>query len=393
MAAKGTLKWILLSGAAGAAGIYFLDRECGHQRRTRLKQGAERLARTIAERAELGVRDSRHRLLGMARDAWSRIRREQFEDRVLVERIRSRLGRIVLDPRKIHVTSDQGSVTLWGLASADEIRKLIHVVKGMKNVKEVRDHLEVEEGREARAAMPDSFQQARNQVRLNWTPAQRLLAAAAGTAGAVYGWRRHDYLGTSLSLAGSGLAAYSLLTKNIHSLLALSEESPGFELERTVRINAPISDLYDFWSNPENYPRVFAHITSIERLGENLYRWTLNGPAGIPTRWEGTITRMVPNTLVEWKSLPGSTVGNFGIARFDPNYDASTRVQIRMFYRPPAGILGRFLAELFGAKPGKVLDEDLARLKLLFETDQHLLKELRASKGGGDEQLLKIAKT
>ena len=111
----------------------------------------------------------------------------------------------------------------------------------------------------------------------------------------------------------------------------------------------------------------------------------------MPIHWEGKITRQVPNTLVEWKSLPGSTVGNFGIARFDPNYDASTRVHIRMFYRPPAGILGRFLAELLGTDPEKVLQEDLKRLKRRFETEENLIKDLK--KGGESAELLKTART
>ena len=105
--------------------------------------------------------------------------------------------------------------------------------------------------------------------------------------------------------------------------------------------------------HPENYPQAFSHISSVERIGENLYRWTVKGPVGIPIGWEGVITRMVPNTLVEWKSQPGSLIANSGTARFDPNYDASTRLHIRMFYRPPAGILGRFAAD--GLRPQYVI--------------------------------------
>jgi len=218
-----------------------------------------------------------------------------------------------------------------------------------------------------------------------------MLLGTAGLVTTAYGLKRRGPLGYSLSLLGAGLAAASTMKKNVQSVLAFKEDSPGFELEETIRINAPVSDLYDFWVNPENYPKVFSHITAIERQGENLYRWTLNGPVGIPVNWEGIITRAVPNTLVEWKSLPGSTVGNFGVARFDPNYDASTRLHVRMFYRPPAGLLGRFLAELFGANPKKVLEQDLQRLKHRFETEEGLIKELR--QGGFTEELLKTAKT
>ena|SRR5215831_19328751 len=66
-------------------------------------------------------------------------------------------------------------------------------------------------------------------------------------------------------------------------------------------------------------------------------------------------------------------VKNFGVVHFDPHYDASTRIHIHMFYRPPAGILGRVFAEAFGADAGQVLDQDLKRLKYLFEKLCHSL--------------------
>ena len=179
----------------------------------------------------------------------------------------------------------------------------------------------------------------------------------------------------------------STMQNHLRATCALSESSAGFELEKTIRINAPISDLFDFWANPENYPKAFSHVAGIERLGENLYRWTLVGPAGIPVTWEGVITRIVPNTLVEWKSLPGSTIKNFGIVHFDPVYDASTRINVRMFYRPPAGILGKFFAEMLGADAEQVLDQDLKRLKYLFENRAF------AANNKEEDELLKTATT
>lgn len=391
MAGKKAANWMLLGGIATAAtAAYFLDRKKGRERRARVARGAERLARTIGERAALGVRDGQHRIVGMTKQAWLALRHEHLEDRVLVERIRSRMGRIVSHPHKIHVASDEGVVTLWGQTSQDEALELARTVSGMRGVNELRDHIEICDPEPEAPRPHNPLRQARLATRLNWSPRQRLAATVAGAAVAAYGWRRRDKLGFCLSVLGAGLTAQGWMKHNVHSILALSEDCPGFELERTVRINAPISDIYDFWCNPENYPKVFSHIAAIERQGENLYRWTINGPAGIPFHWEGMITRTIPNTIVEWKSLPGSAVGNFGIARFDPNYDASTRVHIRMFYRPPAGILGRFLAELFGTDPKKVLDQDLARLKRIFEKDEKLVKRL---KEGGDEQLLKTATT
>ncbi len=384
-------KWMLLGGAAaGAAAFYFLDREKGHQRRATVGKTTERLAQAIAEGAALGVRDAQHRLTGMAKHAWFSFRREHLDDRVLVERIRSRMGRILSHPHKIHVASDNGTVTLWGEAPQEEARVLVEAVSSMEGVREIFDHIEDWQLEDAEAGEARAFHDARASTLLGWNPTQRLFAGISGAVLTAYGFRRKGAVGYALSGLGSGLIAQSLSRRNVRSILALSEDCPGFELQRTIRVNVPVSDLYDFWVNPENYPMVFSHIAQIERMGENLYRWTINGPAGVPVHWEGVITRKEPNTLVEWKSVPGSTVGNFGIARFDANYDASTRLNIKMFYRPPAGILGRFLAELFGADPGKVLSQDLKRMKALFEKDETLVKKI---KEGGDEQLLKIAKT
>jgi uncharacterized membrane protein len=383
--------WMMLAGlAAGAAALYFLDRERGPERRARFSRKAGWLVADLTDTAAKCISDGEHRVRGVVRQVWYGLHRSRPDDRVLEERIRSRMGRVVGHPHRIHVASCDGAVTLWGTATDYEIRKLIHTVEAMPGVVEVLNHIEPRED-QAPAAEPNVLQQARQETLLNWSPAARMIVGAAGSATAAYGWKRKDSLGVSLAVLGAGLAAASTMKRNVHSILAFSDDSPGFELEETIRINAPISDLYDFWANPENYPKVFTYITAIERLGENLYRWTLTGPAGLPIHWEGKITRLVPNTLVEWKSLPGSTVGNFGIARFDPNYDASTRVHVRMFYRPPAGILGRVLAELLGSDPKKVLQQDLKRLKRRFETEENLMKELK--EGGDTASLLKTART
>jgi uncharacterized membrane protein len=391
MAGTKNTKWMLLGGvAAGAAAFYFLDRERGAERRTRFAAGARRAASELSDTASDTARDTWHRLTGISRQLWNTVNRELPGDEILVERIRSHMGRIVRHPHKIHVASDNGVVTLWGPASESEIRKLAHHVENMPGVRQVMNHLEPHEEIEPAAQEPSLYRKARRETLLNWSPAKRLIAGAAGTAAVLYGLRRNDRAGASLALVGAGLAAASASRKNVHSVLAFSEDSPGFELEKTIRINAPVSDVYDFWSNPLNYPKVFGHVSAIEQVGENLYRWTLVGPAGIPVHWEGAITRKVPNTLVEWKSLPGSTVANLGFVRVDPNYDASTRVLVRMFYRPPAGILGRFLAEIFGADPRKVLEQDLKHLKHIFEKDEDFIRQIR---DGEDKLLLRTATT
>ncbi len=380
---------ILFGLGAGAATLYLADPKHGRKRRADLASGARHFVKKLAHEGEKSLRDSQHRLAGLAAELWPHFQAGTASDRVVEARIRSRLGRVTSHARRIHVLCDHGTATLWGTVHEDELGSLIQAVETIPGVTGVLNHLDVCRAEEASPS--HTLQDARNQIRLDWSPSKRLLVGATGAALAIYGWKRKDVTGNALSVVGAGMAVRSTMQNHLRASLALGESSPGFEIDKTIRINAPISDLYDFWTNPENYPKVFSHVAKVERLGENLYRWTINGPGGIPIGWEGVITRTVPNTLVEWKSLPGSAIANFGVAHFDAHYDATTRISIRMFYRPPAGILGKFFAEMVGADAEKILDQDLKRLKYMFEETEFPSEQKQGKRE--EQELLKTATT
>lgn len=382
---------MLLGGIGAAVAWYFTDPEEGKRRRSSVAATAGRLLEKTRQEGMKTLRDSQNHLTGMAARIRSSMKMEDASDRVVEERIRSRMGRVVNFPRKIHVLCDHGAATLWGRVHIDEIQDLIRTVESTPGVNNIYDHLEIVEPEEATVAPANPVHEARKHTRLHWSPTRRLLVGAAGAGLALYGWRRKDNPGKAAALLGAGMLLHSTMKHRLWATVALDEASPGFEIDKTIRINAPISDIYDFWVNPENYGEAFSHIAKVERTGENLYRWSMNGPAGIPFGWDGKITKAVPNTLVEFKSLPGSGIGNFGSVRFDPNYDASTRVRIRMFYRPPAGILGRFVAKLFGSGAETILDADLRRLKRLFESGKILIR--RPVPEEDDLEAVKLATT
>jgi len=390
MEARKLTKWMLLGLGTGAAAGYLFHSESGQKRRAALARAGRKLLAQAAHRGKKALLDGQHRFAGLAAQWRANISKEKPLDCVLEERIRSRIGRIVSHPRKIHVVCDDGVAILWGLVLEEELIPLIEGVQRIPGVADVEDHLEVAAPGQFPASPSNPLKDARDEIRLNWSPSKRLLVGAAGAALAVHGWKRKDPLGRALALLGSGMVVRSTMKNRLRATFALSESSPGFELEKTIRINAPVSDLFNFWADPQNYPKAFSHVSEIERLGENLYRWKLVGPAGIPVGWEGMITRTIPNTLVGWKSLPGSAIKNFGVVRVDPLYDASTRIHIRMFYRPPAGILGRFFAELLGADAEQVLDQDLKRLKYLFENQAFAAEQGETTE---ETELLKTATT
>jgi hypothetical protein len=90
------------------------------------------------------------------------------------------------------------------------------------------------------------------------------------------------------------------------------------------------------------------------------------GPAGQPAEWDAIITKMEPNRVLSWESLPDSQVYNAGRVRF-VDVDGGTRVDVFLSYSPPGGMVGHAVASLLGTNPKQAMNEDLLRLKSLIE--------------------------
>jgi uncharacterized membrane protein len=136
----------------------------------------------------------------------------------------------------------------------------------------------------------------------------------------------------------------------------------GIRVVRTMTVEAPIERVYEFWSDLENFPRFMSHVREVKRTGPDRTRWVVAGPGGTPIGWDAVITDRVPNEMISWRTVEDSLVEHRGTVRFRPAGDGTTRVEVRMTYRPVGGALGHGLAELFGSDPERVIGEDLARV-------------------------------
>ena len=85
--------------------------------------------------------------------------------------------------------------------------------------------------------------------------------------------------------------------------------------------------------------------------------------------WDAEIINDVPNRVIGWQSIEGSTVVTAGSVNFDELPDGSgTTVRVRLQYDPPAGKLGAAVARLLGEEPSVQIGEDLRRFKQLMES-------------------------
>lgn len=207
-----------------------------------------------------------------------------------------------------------------------------------------------------------------------WAPAMRLTAMALGGGLGVLGLAKPTPKMKFLQLLGAGLVARGLANKELRVLLGLTETPQAIVVQKDIHIQAPAEELYSFWSNFENLPKFMEHLNEVKDLGGGRSRWKVVGPAQIPVFWEAIVTRRIPNEEIAWESLQGFPVKTSGVVKFLPTPEGGTRVTVRLGYTPPAGALGHIVASILGHDPKKALDDDLGRLKTLFESGKTRIK-------------------
>lgn len=201
----------------------------------------------------------------------------------------------------------------------------------------------------------------------NLTPGLRLLLAAGGAGLALYGRGRKGLIGNLLALTGLGLAARGVANVEYKRLFGLGTAKDAVDIRKAININAPQEELYNFWMDFENFPKFMTHIKEVRKIDDDRSHWVVEGPAGSSMEWDAVVTETVPNQRISWESTEGAPVKSTGTVRFDPNNQGGTRVTVQMGYTPPAGAVGHAVATLFGKNPKQEMDDDLMRLKSLFE--------------------------
>jgi uncharacterized membrane protein len=200
-----------------------------------------------------------------------------------------------------------------------------------------------------------------------WSPTARVAAGTAGLALVLTGLRTAGVSGAALGVAGATLAARALTNLELRRLLGIGAGRRAVVIQKTIDVNASVSEVYDLWSRYENFPRFMSHVREVRRGGDGRSRWTVAGPAGVTVEWETEETAREPERLIAWRTVPGAVVAHAGIVRFDPTAWGTTRVQVQMSYNPPSGAVGHGLAALLGSDPKRAMDEDLVRFKSLLE--------------------------
>lgn len=204
---------------------------------------------------------------------------------------------------------------------------------------------------------------------------ERWASLAAATAVMVYGFSRRSVPGVALAAVAATPFAYRTLVgkwpfENGSTRTTLSGDR-GIHVREAMRIDKPISEVYAFWRQLENLPRVLTHLEQVTELGNGRSHWIARGSAGMGVEWDAEIINEVENKVIGWRSLPDSDVVTAGSVNFKPLRDGrATEIAVHLQYEPPAGRAGAFLARIFGREPSQTIREDLRRLKQVLEAGE-----------------------
>jgi len=353
---------------AGAALTYFADPVRGRRRRAIVRDKFTSALRDTGNLLDKACRDSWNRTQGVAASAVSICKRDDADDTVVVERVRSAIGHAVSHPHAIKVyAGGNGQIILEGPVLRHELDYLLKRVESVRGVREVVNRLAVYaepegvsslQGGVNRRAMSEFAQE-------RWNPSLRVASAIAAGAALYSGFRNDGPLGWLGGIGGAALLTRAVVNKPFRQIVGIDRCEVNFE--KTTHIHAPVEEVYAYWSNFENFPKFMAHLKEVRPLQNGRSHWVAAGPGGVSIPWDAEITEHRENQVLAWTSVPGSLVRTAGRVRFDKDPDGSTRVTIRMSYCPPAGVFGHAVACLFGADPKSEIDDDLVRMRSLLE--------------------------
>jgi uncharacterized membrane protein len=360
----------LISGAAIGAGLMYLaDPDRGTRRRSGVRDKAVHGVRSFGGAIDKGIRDLRNRIRGAAAEAWCAVKAEEVSDEVLADRVRAKIGRVVSHPSAIEVTARDRRIILSGPVLESEADDLVDAANSVRGVRDVESRVETHRTTENVPGLQGGSGRTRPRPELlqeNWAPGTRLLVGGSGAIALAFPTRNRNLALTSRIIGGL-LLARATANLSLRRLFGLIRSRRAIRFQKTITIHAPVEQVFEFWSNPENFAKTMENVQAVKRTGEKRFRWTISGPAGSSINWNSRITQSTPNQMLAWRSEPGSVVRSGGIVRFQQTEDGGTRIHVLMSYNPPAGAVGHALAMLFGVGPKNVMDDDLVRMKSLFE--------------------------
>ena len=133
------------------------------------------------------------------------------------------------------------------------------------------------------------------------------------------------------------------------------------EMEKSIVVEAPLREVYNQWTQFEEFPRFMEGVVEVRQLDDKRVYWRAN-IAGAEREWHAEITDQTPDRRIAWKSLTGPEHG--GAVLFRPVAGGGTEVTMRMQYEPEG--VTENVGDALGLV-GRRIQGDLERFKDFIE--------------------------
>lgn len=141
----------------------------------------------------------------------------------------------------------------------------------------------------------------------------------------------------------------------------------GDTVEASIRITRPPAEVFDFCQDFRNLPRYLGDVESVNRTGSTSWRWVIQGPMGMRTRWTINVTKQERDSALFYET--GSVAGIK--ARWEMHFAPGgnqEETEVRKVLSAPLGKLGLTALAWMGKYPADEVRANLTRLKQVMET-------------------------
>jgi uncharacterized membrane protein len=155
------------------------------------------------------------------------------------------------------------------------------------------------------------------------------------------------------------------------------EEISVATIEKSIDIEAPISTVYNQWTQFEDFPQFMEGVTAVRQLDDTHLQWTAE-IGGEEHTWKAEITNQEPDRLISWRAVDGKY--NSGRVTFEPLDPNQTRINVEMTYDAEG------MKEALGSALGfdsRTVSGDLDRFKEYIEERHSATGRWRGEVHGG----------
>lgn len=133
-------------------------------------------------------------------------------------------------------------------------------------------------------------------------------------------------------------------------------------IEKSIEVEAPISAVYNQWTQFEDFPRFMEGVQEVRQLDDSRLFWRAE-IAGKVTDWEAEIYEQIPDLRIAWRSTSGAP--NTGTVSFQELGPQLTRVNLMLDYQPLGAV--EKIGDALGLVSGRI-EGDLRRFKSFIES-------------------------